>query len=738
MAEEFKTRREVPEYVFDDIDLDKPFAATNPASTILYLIDQLSASSVPLTIFVDDFGVIDNPEVEDGVQQLINRMPADKRLIMSMREAPNLELGKLRAKGQVIEVDAHGLRFDQEEVVTFLRQTHDLDVPEVEENWLYRSTEGWIAGMQLYALSYKLNRGASHSIKTIPGGFKQISDYLSEDVLTLQPESIQAFLLQTSILDRLTGSLCSALTGHSDGAEMLEYLVKQNLFVVPLDEEGRWYRYHSLFRKFLKNRLERGLRDRVIHLHQKAAHWFAEQGELQEAAGHAFAAGDIESAAAILEDCAARLVTNGYSATLLTLADQLPIEKLLSSQQLLVPYCWALVLKDNFAKADKVIGLAMESIHHADALELQCDLTTIQALAALAQDHIDETERLVNRVQSQSSEIDFVSKPALLAMIAHIKLCAGEHGAAMVFIGQADRLSREKEDFNVSAYARYLVALHELMHGRLYAAISHSREALAELATGLSKYTPQVMTIVVILAEALYERNELKEARTLLESYRSSLSTNVVFPDALLIGFRTLARIDFANGHTQGAKGALSELERIAAYAGLPRLGASVRMEKIRMALEERDVDKAQRIFREWDDSKVWAAFEGHTLPGNESDTFELSKNRLMISRGKGKEALELLRPELKRAEAAGLLRKGLKVRLLMVKAYDATNQGRAALRSLREAVLISQNENFVRSYVDEGQPITDFETDKARALLAYLAAGTTVPPVNPSRGSGW
>jgi LuxR family maltose regulon positive regulatory protein len=294
----------------------------------------------------------------------------------------------------------------------------------------------------------------------------------------------------------------------------------------------------------------------------------------------------------------------------------------------------------------------------------------------------------------------------------------------MVFIGKADRLAIEEEGNNVVAYGRYLFVLHELMHGRLHSVITHSREALAELAIGLGKYTPHVMAIVVILAEALYERNELKEARDFLEPYRSVLSTNLVFPDVTLIGLRTLARIDFANGRTQEASGDLLELERVAAYAGLPRLGASVRMEKIRLALEQGDVDKAQRISREWDDSRIWSAFEGYTLPGNESDTFELSKIRLMIARGKGKEALDLLRPELKRAEAAGLLRKGLKLRLLMVKAYAATNQGRAALRSLREAVLIFQNENFVRSYVDEGQPITDLLLELRTTLKSSAAEG--------------
>ncbi len=137
-----------PEFIFEGSDLDQSPQGTNPEGIILYLVDQLSASSVPLTVFLDDFGVINNPEVEAALQQLIDLMPADKRFIISMRETPNLELGRFRSKGDVIEIDAQGLCFDREEVCDFLRQTHDLDVPEVERDWLFNSTEGWVAGMR--------------------------------------------------------------------------------------------------------------------------------------------------------------------------------------------------------------------------------------------------------------------------------------------------------------------------------------------------------------------------------------------------------------------------------------------------------------------------------------------------------------------------------------------------------------------------------------------------------------
>lgn len=709
------------DFSFDDFNVPSPADTTNPVGTILYIIDKLATSPAPLTIFMDDFGAIENPEVESAVQKLINLMPVDKRLIISMRQTPNLELGKLRSQGQVIEIDSDCLRFDQKESAEYLLQTQDLRLSPDDMEWLFQTTEGWIAGMQLYALSLKLRKGVVREpIRRLSGGFKQISDYLTEDVLIHQPENVQNFLLKTSILDRLTGPLCDALTGGSDGADILEYLDKQNLFVTPIDEESQWYRYHSLFRKFLKSRLERGLRERVVLLHGAAAQWFIDQNSPEEAVGHALSADDIDSAIEILEGCVTDLIMGGYSATIIGLAGKIPLERLVRSQKIAVIYCWANLLKENFDKVNKIINAMEETLSQEEIINVSADLQTFKGLIALAQDRQNDEDKLIFDVLSSCGEQNFISKGPLYNLASYLRLCSGHHAEAMELAGQSARIAENQNDVGGLSFGRFLVALHELLHGRLRSSISIAREAIAERSDGPIKYSPVVMAIAVVLAEALYEINELDEADKLLDSYRSLLPSSMLFPDVTLMGYLCLARIKAARGELLEAGSVLAELERIASYAGFPRLLATARIEKIRTALGSAEVETAIRISREWDDVKLWEAFDTYTMPSNDLESFHLNQIRLLIARGKAKKALDLLRVELKTAEATGWFRRQLKARLLMVKAYDASNQRRTALRTLRETVLLSQNEGFIRSYVDEGEPFPALMLDLRKTVSPH------------------
>ena len=278
----------------------------------------------PFTIFLDDFGIIRSREVLDIVRQFLRFLPPGKRVVIAIRGTPELGLGRIRAQGELVEIDLKDLRFTHDEAEQFIRQTQGLDLDDRDVEYIYRLTEGWVAGLQLSTLSSVTWENPEKGNQTHSRIFNNISDYLLEEVLASQPEKVHSFLMQTSILNRLTGPLCNALTGQADGEEMLYSLEKENLFLFPLDEERHWYRYHSIFAKFLRSRLENKEHKHFTELHKAACNWFMGVGELNEAAEHALLAGDVEYAAEQMARCAMDFVRTGQAATVAEWGERLP------------------------------------------------------------------------------------------------------------------------------------------------------------------------------------------------------------------------------------------------------------------------------------------------------------------------------------------------------------------------------------------------------------------------------
>jgi LuxR family transcriptional regulator, maltose regulon positive regulatory protein len=278
------------------------------------LINELADLPEGLTLVLDDYHLIDSEPVHGIVSFLLEHLPENVHLVISSRIDPPLPLARLRARNQLTEIDAAELSFTSEEAATFLNSVMELDLSAEDVAALEERTEGWIAGLQLAALSMRDRKDIPGFLRAFSGSHRDVLDYLAEEVLERQPGRVRGFLLQTSIADHLSGALCDALTGRSDGQEMLERLEKENLFVVALDEERHWYRYHHLFADFLRTRLERESPERVYELHCRAAAWYEQNGFISEVLGHALAAGEDEWAARLIEQHAQELVLHGKCA----------------------------------------------------------------------------------------------------------------------------------------------------------------------------------------------------------------------------------------------------------------------------------------------------------------------------------------------------------------------------------------------------------------------------------------
>ena len=316
-----------------------------PIETVLTtLLNDLGAVAGEIVLVLDDYHVIDARDVRDGMAFLLDHLPPWLHLVIASRADPALPLARMRARGELSEIRAAELRFTAEEAAAYLNETMGLQLTPQDVAALEGRTEGWIAALQLAALSMQGRDDVASFIAGFAGDDRYVVDYLAEEVLARQPDRVQAFLLQTSILGRLSGPLCDAVTGQGGGKGMLEELDRKNLFLVSLDDRRRWYRYHHLFADVLQARLLDEQPGQVPDLHRRASEWHEHNGELSEAVGHALAAGDFGRAAGLVELASPGMRRTRQEAKLRAWLEVLPDEVVLARPVLSVNFAGVLLM----------------------------------------------------------------------------------------------------------------------------------------------------------------------------------------------------------------------------------------------------------------------------------------------------------------------------------------------------------------------------------------------------------
>ncbi len=321
--------------------------STQPPSTesiLTALLNEISTIPDKFTLVLDDYHVIDAKPVDDALAFLLEHLPPQMHLVIATREDPHLPLARLRARGQLTELRVADLRFTPSEAADFLNQVMGLNLPAGDISTLESRTEGWIAGLQLAALSMQGHQDVSSFIRAFAGDHRYIVDYLVEEVLQRQPEPVRSFLLQTAILDRLNGPLCDAVTALEGGSARLEALQRGNFFIVPLDDKRQWYRYHHLFTEVLHAHLMAEQPDLVPALHRRASEWYEQHGSAPDAIHHALASKDFERAATLIELAVPEMRRNRQGAAITELGwlKALPDELVRSRPVLSVDYAFAL------------------------------------------------------------------------------------------------------------------------------------------------------------------------------------------------------------------------------------------------------------------------------------------------------------------------------------------------------------------------------------------------------------
>jgi len=659
-------------------------------------------------LVLDDYHAIRSETIHEALAFLLDHSPPPMHLVVAGRTRPPLPLSRLRARGKLTELGAPELRFTLDEAADFLGRTMGLSLTGEGVAALEEETEGWIAGLQLAAHALKGREAEMHPVEPLSGNARHVFDYLADEVLSGQPEDVRKFLLETSIVETLSGPLCDALTGTSGGGEMLERLDRDNLFLVPLDEEGRYYRYHHLFASFLRERLGREYPDMVLELHHRAGHWYEDDGCLPGAVEHALAAEDFAWAADLIQKETGMRRRYVDASLLLRWLRILPDSLVRDRPQLCLLYAWALAHSGELEAAERRLRDAEEILRLGDGAELSGEESTmlgeiciIRARIAAMRENAPLTTELSNRALEVLPQDELHLRGDVALDLGHAYCSLGDLESASAAFARAAATGRAADDLRTALFAlRYQASL-ELSRGRL----GEAEDLLLEgrrLAESRDEEVPSVVGIIHTgMGELLYERGELEEARWLLETGieygRQSGEAKI-----LVYGYVNLARVLMAGGDAAGAHALIKEAGRLTPR--WPLIWAW----QARFYLTQGDVQPAARWAREYGATQDYLNYPRH---------FErITMARVQLAEGRTDEALDSLCALHESAVAEGRMAHAIELQALLALASERRGETERALGHLQRALELAAPEGFVSVFVDEGPPMA--------ALLESLIRG--------------
>jgi LuxR family maltose regulon positive regulatory protein len=669
-----------------------------PESLLTSLINDVAAISAACILVLEDYHLIETMPIHQQMAFLLEHLPPQVHVVIVTREDPPLPLARLRAGGQITDIRQGDLTFTEEETNSFLRQVMQLDLAPKDVAALQQRTEGWIAGLQLAALSMQRSEDVRKFIADFSGSHRYILDYLVEEVFQRQSPDVQDFLLKTSILDRLTSPLCNAVTGRDDAQQVLVGLDQANLFIVRLDESRQWYRYHRLFRDLLRTQ-QTGLN--VAPLHQKAARWYAQHDFLDEAMDHVLAAEDWDEAERLLWPAAGQAINSGRFATAGRWFEAMPEERLRKSSRLATLKGWVLLPAGQFDAAEAWAALA-EDLLPADASPLSRALVAcLQLNIAHVRYEIPRVIELAHQALALLEEEDpYGLRGTALANLASAQVIMGDIGAATQTFREMARLGQEGGHLisMVGAWSSLAWLLHLQLEPR--EALALCRQALERAVGPRGDPLPLAGQAHVVLGTIAYDRNELATAREHLVQGVELARQAGPSTGAMQAAF-TLAWIQALAGDREAALATASATRQAASRLGLPLADAYVAGCEADLALRLGNVEAAVH----------WAEKAGLSPAdqpqfAREGEYFTLA--RLLLAQDRLNEALAILASLEQFAQARGLHRSLLTAHILRAQVERALGQEAEALASLENALHLAAPAGYLRAFLDEGPAVRD------------------------------
>ena len=711
---------------------------------LVTLLNDLDAISNDVVLVLDDYHVIDARDVQDGMAFLLEHLPPQIHLVLASRADPPLPLARLRGRGELAEIRAADLRFTPGEAAAYLNEVMGLVLTAADVAALEGRTEGWIAALQLAALSMQGREDTAAFIDGFAGDDRYIVDFLAEEVLQRQPEHVQHFLLQTSILDRLSGPLCDAVTGQDGGKAKLTALERGNLFLVPLDDRRRWYRYHQLFADVLHARLVDEQPDDVPELHRRASGWLEQNGERSEAIRHALAAQDFERAADLVELAIPAMRRSRQEATVLGWLELLPDEVVRVRPVLSVGFAGALLAGGEFEGVEARLRDAerwldapaaeMVVVDDEEFRRLPAEIELYRAAQALVRGDGPGTVRHARRALELSPADEHLGRASAAALMGLAFWASGDLEAG--YSGYAECMAGLRRAGHIADTFGCAIALADIRRtqGRLGEAMRTYEQALQRVPEQSGPVLRGTADMYVGMSEIHRERDDLPAAtRQLLRS--QDLGEHTGLPQNRYRWRVAMARVREAEGDLGGALDLLNEAERL--YVGdffpnvrpVPALRARVRLAQGELGealgwARERDLSVD-------DDLSYLHEFEHITLARVLLARYAAERAERSIQ-----EATRFLERLLRAAEEGQRTGSVIEILVLQALARQARDDIPAALASLRRAITLAEPEGYVRIFADEGPPMASLLRAAAKLRIARNYVRRLLAAVNQTEDS--
>ena len=678
------------------------------------LLNELTAAR-DIVLALDDYHVIVAREVQDAVAFLLDHLPPHVHLVIATRADPALPLARLRARGELVEARAADLRFTPDEAAAYFSDAMGLALTSQDVAALEDRTEGWIAALQLAALSMEGRDDVSDFIAGFAGDDRYIVDYLVEEVVQRQDDRVQSFLLQTSVLGRLSASLCDAVTGRDDGKTMLETLDRANLFLVPLDGGRRWYRYHHLFADVLRARLLDEQPDLVPDLHRRASGWYEEAGDLTGAIDHAMAAEDFERVADLVERAAPALRMERREATLRGWLEQLPEALFAVRPVLSMDHVGALMSTGDVDGVEARLQDVERSLDSpAGAIYVDDDeyrrlpglVAVHRAGQSLAHGDLEATVTFARRALKLAPANDHLGRGAASALLGLAHWPRGDLDAA--HDGYVEGMAELRKAGHIADVLGCSITLADIRitQGRLGAAMQAFEQAMRLAADHSDTVLRGTADMHVGMSVILLERGDLEAARQHL-ARSLELGEHMGLPQHPHRWRIAMARIEETEGDLDAAASLLDDAGRVYAGDFSPNVRPVPAM-RARLSVRQGELDAARAWAREQglsadDDVTYLREFEHITLA------------RVLLAQESVDEVTRLLERLLRAAEEGGRTGSVIEVLVLLALARQLDDDLESALTTLERALSLAEPEGYVRVFIDEGPPMA--------ALLATAAS---------------
>jgi len=697
------------------------------------LINEISAFPKNIILVLDDFHVLENRSILDGIDFLLKNLPHNLHLVIASRTEPSLDLAFLRAKGWVTELGAEDLRFTQDEVAQFFQQTMGLELPQETVLAVDERTEGWIIGIQMAAISLRNQAEPASLLAGLHGDTHHLAHYLSEEVLNRQPEEVRQFLMRCSILEVLSGPLCEAVAAPDArpdyGAQMLERLDHSNLFLAPLDASHRWFRFHHMFADFLRHRLAETHSSELPLLHKRAAAWFEQHDDFDNAFKHAVASEDYQWAAALIERNIETLIKRGEIATFRHWIGRLPAEIIQQHLSLGLAYAWGLIAAYQLDRASFWLDYVQQTLNDmelpADQAQraqekstrfwnLRGGLAICRSTLALLSGDLDEAAEYSRASLTYLNEDNPFIRSLFSLQEGYYYTSLGDTVQAVRVLQETAKIAQRANNLLVLVLVTCQLAEMQALQGHLSQALVTLQKA-EYMAVGPDS-SPLALRGIVdnTVADILRERGALREAKQYLE--RGRRLTQGGWEVSGLEGMITLARVLQSQGDSAGADALIEEASQLALSTEASQwddvFASAV---GVRLALQREDLTKATQWWKKSGLSGATREISPENYPFGIYEYLLLTQARFHIAIGedtgdvralqRSLAILQSLLPEVERFERATTR---IEIGVLQALCEYALGDTEQAVSTLLDALALGEPEGYCRIYLDEGRPVAE------------------------------